>query len=45
MRSKADRERWDLAVQVAQAPIDEPKLIDGEVLGMARVIYSSEIET
>ena len=45
MRSKADRERWDLAVQVAQATIDEPGLIDGEVLGMARVIYSSEIET
>jgi hypothetical protein len=45
LRSKAERNRWDLAVQVAQVTIDEPGLIDGEVLGMARVIYSSEIET
>jgi len=45
VRSKAERNRWDLAVQVAQVTIDEPGLIDGEVLGMARVIYSSDIET
>jgi hypothetical protein len=32
-------------VQVAQATIDEPGLIDGEVLGMARVIFASGIET
>ena len=45
VRSKAEQNRWDLAVQVAQVTIDEPGLIDTEVLGMARVIYSSDIET
>ena len=45
VRSKAERERWDLAVQVAQATIEEPGLIDGEVLGMARVIYSSDLDS
>ena len=45
VRSKAERNRWDLAVQVAQATIAESGLIDGEVLGTARVIYSSDIDT
>jgi hypothetical protein len=45
VRSKANHERWDLAVQIAQATIGEPGLIDGEVLGIARVIYSNQIQS
>ena len=45
VRSKANHERWDLAVQIAQATIGEPGLIDGEVLGIARVVYSNQIQS
>ena len=45
VRSKANHERWDLAVQIAQATVGEPGLIDGEVLGIARVIYSNQIQS